>query len=179
MNLRLYCNCRRNLSINKLKLYRIKIEYIKYLYKYDNRVQYNPKMKDIYTERRPYLGVVLKVNNLNYFVPLEHPRKQHKEFKNNPFIFKIHKGKYGLLGFNNMIPINDKELIEFDINKESDKYKQILISQYRFCNKHIQEILAKANDTYIRRISESNVFFNKVCCDFKLLEKKCNEWDNW
>ena len=75
MNLRLYCNCRRNLSINKLKLYRIKIEYIKYLYKYDNRVQYNPKMKDIYTERRPYLGVVLKVNNLNYFVPLEHPRK--------------------------------------------------------------------------------------------------------
>lgn len=44
--------------------------------------------------------------------------------------------------------------------------------------RHIQEILAKANDTYIRRISESNVFFNKVCCDFKLLEKKCNEWDN-
>lgn len=165
-------------SINKLKLYRVKIEYIKYLYKYDNRVQYNPKMNNRYTERRPYLGIVLKINNLNYFVPLEHPRKQHEEFKSNPFIFKIHKGKYGLLGFNNMIPVNDDELIKFDINKEDEKYKQVLISQYHFCNKHIQEILDKANDTYTKRILGSNKFLNKVCCDFMLLEEKCKEWTN-
>lgn len=49
----------------------------------------------------------------------------------------MYDDKYGMLGFNNMIQVDDTELINFDINKESEKYKQILISQYHFCNKHI------------------------------------------
>lgn len=159
--------------MNKLKLYRIDIEYIKYLYKFDNRVQYNPNKEDNYTAKRPYLGIVLNVNGLNYFVALEHPRKQHQKMKNNPFLFKIHNGKYGILGFNNMIPVKQNELVKFDINKENEKYKQILISQYHFCNKHIEEIIQKANSTYKKRIEGKNKFINKVCCDFKLLEEKC------
>ena len=41
----------------------------------------------------------------------------------------------------NMIPVNDTELINFDISKENEKYKQILISQYHFCNKKYVAIL--------------------------------------
>lgn len=160
--------------MNKLKLYRIDINYIKYLYQFDKRVQYNEQREDEYTERRAYLGVVLQVNGFNYFVPLEHPRPAHQKLKNNIFIFKIHNGKYGMLGFNNMIPVNDTELINFDINKESEKYKQILISQYHFCNKHIQEIQIKALETYNR--SQKNKFLKKVCCNFKLLEEKLKEY---
>lgn len=156
--------------MKNLKLYRVNIDYIKYLYKYDNRVQYNPSKGDTYTQRRPYLGVVLHVNQFNYFVPLEHPRETHKKMKNNIHIFKIHNGRYGILGFNNMIPIKEEELIEFDINKENITYKQILISQYRFCNKHIKEIKEKAIKTYEK--SKENKFLKKVCCDFKLLEEK-------
>ncbi len=160
--------------MNKLKLYRIDINYIKYLYQFDKRVQYNEQREDEYTERRAYLGIVLKVNEFNYFVPLEHPRPSHQKLKNNIFIFKIHNGKYGMLGFNNMIPVEDTELIKFDINKESEKYKQILISQYHFCNKHIQEIKEKALATYNR--SQKNKFLKKVCCNFKLLEEKLKEY---
>ncbi len=40
-----------------------------------------------------------------------------------------------------MIPVNDTELINFDISKENEKYKQILISQYHFCNKKYVAIL--------------------------------------
>ena len=108
--------------MNKLKLYRIDINYIKYLYNFDNKVQYNPNREDDYTARRPYLGIVLIVNKLDYFVALEHPRVQHQQMKNNPFIFKIHNGKYGILGFNNMIPVKKTELVEFDINKEDKQY---------------------------------------------------------
>ena len=104
--------------MNKLKLYRIDINYIKFLYRFDKRVQYNTQREDEYTKRRVYLGIVLQVNDYNYFVPLEHPRPAHQKIKNNIFIFKIHKGKYGMLGFNNMIPVNDTELINFDISKE-------------------------------------------------------------
>lgn len=157
--------------MNLLKLYRVDIDYVKYLYKYDNRVQYNPKKEDEYTKKRPYLGVVLKVNEFNYFVPLEHPRPAHKNMKNNIYLFKIHNSKYGILGFNNMIPISQTELINFDINKENEKYKQILVSQYHFCNKHIKEIEDKAILTYEKSLRNS--FFKKVCCNFKLLEEKC------
>ena len=56
--------------MNKLKLYRIDIKYIKYLYQFDKRVQYNEQKDDAYTGRRAYLGIVLQVNKFNYFVPL-------------------------------------------------------------------------------------------------------------
>lgn len=162
--------------MNKLRLYRIDINYIKYLYKFDTRIQYNPNMVDDYTSRRPYLGVILKVNKFNYFVPLEHPRPSHIKMKNNIFIFKIHNGKYGILGFNNMIPVKQEQLIYFDINKEDLKYRQVLISQYHFCNKHSQEIEEKAKETYIRR--QNNSFFKKICCNFKLLEEKCLNYNS-
>ena len=155
--------------MNKLKLYRIDINYIKFLYRFDKRVQYNEQREDEYTKRRVYLGIVLQVSDYNYFVPLEHPRPAHQNIKNNIFINQTHKGKYGMLGFNNMIPVNDAELINFDISKENQKYKQILISQYHFCNKHIKEIQIKALETYNR--SQKNKFLKKVCCNFKLLEK--------
>lgn len=156
--------------MNKLRLYRIDLNYIKYLYKFDNKVQFNKNREDEYTKRRVYLGIVLQVNNFNYFVPLEHPRPAHKNLKNNIFILKIHNGKYGILGFNNMIPVDENNLIKFDINSENEKYRQILNSQYRFCNKHIAEIESKALETYNK--SQENKFLKKVCCNFKLLEEK-------
>ena len=161
--------------MNNLKLYRIDVEYVKYLYKYDNRVQYNPNRENEYTQKMPYLGIVLQVNEFNYFVPLEHPRPSHSNIKNNVYIFKIHNGKYGILGFNNMIPVKDKELIKFNINEEKQSYKQILVSQYHFCNKHIAEIEFKAKSTYER--SQNNSFLKKVCCNFKLLEEKCAKYN--
>lgn len=79
--------------MNNLRLYKANIDYIKYLYSFDNRVQYNPIREDEYTIKRPYLGIVFEVENFKYFVPLEHPRKSHQNMKNNTFIFKIHNGK--------------------------------------------------------------------------------------
>ena len=73
--------------MEKLKFYRIDINYIKYLYQFDKRVQYNKNREDEYTKRRVYLGIVMQVNDINYFVPLEHPRPEHQKIKNNIFIF--------------------------------------------------------------------------------------------
>ena len=160
--------------MNKLKLYRVDVNYIKYLYSFDNKVQYNKEQKDEYTRKRPYLGVVLQVNEFEYFVPLEHPREAHQKMKDNIYILKIHNGKYCILGFNNMIPIKREELIEFNINNENKKYRQILISQYHFCNKHIKEIQERALKTYEK--STKNNFFKKICCDFKTLEEKSKDY---
>ena len=162
--------------MNRLKLYKIQLDYIKYLHQFDNKVQYNIDEDKKYNNRRPYLGIVLNVNKLNYFVPLEHPRTNHHNIKDNIFIYKIHKGKYGMLGINNMIPVPQKQLIDFDINKENEQYREILINQYRFCNKHMKDILLKVKLTYQKRVQEKNKFFINVCCNFKLLEQKCLEY---
>ncbi len=126
--------------MNKLKLYKIDVNYIKYLYSFDKRVQFNPQREDIYSEKRPYLGIVLNINDFNYYVPLEHPRPNHQKMKNNTFIFKIQNGRFGILGFNNMIPVKKDSIIDFDINKEDIKYRNILIRQYHI-NCYIEESL--------------------------------------
>ena len=147
----------------KFNLYYVNIEYIKYLYKHENKVQYNPKMNDEYTNRRPYLGIVLKIDEFNYFVPLEHPRINHQQMKNNIHLYKIHDGKYGILGFNNMIPVPDNALTKVNIKEQSYAYKQILVSQYRFCNKHSDIILQKAKNTYIQYQKGNNKFLKNIC----------------
>ena len=61
------------------------------------------------------------------------------------------------------------------LDNENKKYKQILISQYHFCNKHIKEIKTKAFETYNKSLN--NKFFKKVCCNSKLLEEKMKEYE--
>ena len=157
-------------------LYYIDIKYIKYLYQYENKVQYNPKVGEEYTIRRPYLGIVLNINDYNYFVPLEHPRSSHQKMKNNNHIYKIHEGKYGILGFNNMLPVPNTVLTKININEQTARYKQILISQYRFCNKHSEIIYKKAMNTYKQYKEGKNKFLNSICCNFNLLEEKAKKY---
>lgn len=61
-----------------MKFYKVDIDYIKYLHGFDDRVQYNSNYTDMLNQNRPYIGVVLEINQQNYFAPLEHPRPSHK-----------------------------------------------------------------------------------------------------
>ena len=92
-----------------LKIYRVSDKYIRFLKSRDNRVQDNKN------RRRPYVGVVLYVGTYKYFVPMESPKPNHQNLKPGRHLMKLDGGKLGLLGFNNMIPVNDAALISFDI----------------------------------------------------------------
>ena len=65
--------------------------------------------------------------------------------------------------------------------KENARYKQILISQYHFCNKHSKEIEEKANEMYkgneqmIERYLSRSKFILKEECTFDYLYNKRNE----
>lgn len=157
---------------NKMKvhLYKINLDYIKYLYyNYDNRVQYNEAKETEYNQNRPYIGVVLDIKGIQYFAPLEHPRPQHRKLKNNPHVIKIKDGNYGLIGLNNMIPAHKAQLIDFDISKE--KNKDILLTQFIFCQRKYHMIIERALKIYEKRTLNPNSFEEKVYCDFKKLEK--------
>lgn len=165
--------------MQKIRFYKIDLEYIKYLWKHDNRVQYSAYESEFYNERRPYIGIILTINELQYFAPLEHPRKSHKTLKNNPHILKINNGKHGLIAFNNMIPVNNRELIEFDFRYEDIRYQGILRSQFIFCDNNKNNINQYAKDTYDKVVNKKIPFFVNISCNFKLLEEKCLEYPTY
>lgn len=158
-----------------LRFYHIKEEYIAYLHRVDKRVQFNKG------ERRPYVGVVLKVNGHNYYVPLESPKPNHANIKSNGPILKLDEGRLGIMGFNNMVPVKSGQLIDFDIAAVSDKtYQTLLLKQLHYCTKNRGIIERRALNTYTKQIGGNNPFYEKVCCDFRSLEAACRRYNpNW
>lgn len=157
--------------MESLRIYRVSEQYIRYLNSRDSKVQFNKNAK------RPYVGVVFTFGRFKYFVPMESPKENHQNIKPGKHILKLDGGRYGLLGFNNMIPVHKDALIEFDINAESDeKYKRLLQRQAALCNRMKADILNHAQMTYFDVISGKNKFLVTVSCDFKKLEKACREY---
>ena len=158
--------------MGKFRFYHVSDHYIKYLKSADNRVQYNKG------QRRPYVGVVLSINMMDYFVPLESPKPNHKNIKSGGPVLKLDNGNLGIMGFNNMIPVVPSCLIPFDIQQiDDDKYKYLLLNQLAYCNKNSEIILHRAETTYQKQISKNVPLYTRVCCDFRKLERKAKKYD--
>lgn len=155
-----------------LKIYRITDKYINYLKGTDNKVPHNKN------NHRPYVGIVLYVGEFQYFVPLESPKPNHQNIKSGKHLLKLDNGNLGLMGFNNMIPVHKSALIYFDINSEQDeKYRELLKRQASWINKNKAKIYERASKTYYTVSMKNNDFMNRVCCDFKKLEKACKNYN--
>ncbi len=153
-----------------MKLYVVNENYIKFLKKYDPRVPDNKE------EKRPYIGVVFEINNLNYFAPLSSPKLKHLKMKENATFMKIKSGEFGIINFNNMIPINHNNIEPL---LPSDKTRRNLIeNQVRWFNSNKSSIKKKAKSLYIlhshKKLQKHHF---KICNNFRLLEEKCKEWE--
>ena len=155
-----------------LRIYRVKDKYIRFLRSRDSRVLYNKN------HSRPYVGIVLHVGSYQYFVPMESPKPNHANIKAGKHIFKIDGGRLGLLGFNNMIPVQSAALINFDIEQEPDKnYAELLRRQSAFINRNKADVMNHAAQTYYSVINKKNKFLLRICCDFTKLEIACDQYD--
>lgn len=157
--------------MENLRIYRVSDHYIKFLNSRDSKVQYNKGAK------RPYVGVVFSFGGFKYFVPMESPKPNHAKIKAGKHIMRLDGGKYGLLGFNNMIPVHRDALIAFDINAEPDrKYRELLKRQASLCNRLKADILNHAQLTYFDVVKKQNKFLVEISCDFKKLEIACKSY---
>ena len=161
----------------KLKIVKVDSKYCNYLRKYDSKIPYNAGIKEL----RPFIGVLFKVNKLEYFAPLSSPKPKHLTLKNTIDLIKISGGEYGVINFNNMIPVN-KNYTKFDLSK---KYKDIskkkrielLNNQLRWLNENKKEIYFKSKLLY--NLYKENKLPKNVkdrCCNFILLEEKCKKY---
>ena len=165
--------------ILNLKIVRVSSDYCDYLRKFDNKVAYNKYEKEL----RPFIGILFKIDECEYFAPLSSPKEKHKKMKNTVDFFKIKNGELGAVNFNNMIPVNKNNYSLVELNKETltiseFKYQKLLREQLEWLNANYYQVKNKSFKLY-------NLYNNgklpenimKRCCNFKLLEEKCNEYE--
>lgn len=158
--------------MERLKFYNIDDQYIEYLYQFDKKVPYNKNSK------RPYIGIILEINGITYFAPMFSPKQQHSKYKANATHIRIGEN-LGMIKLNNMIPVNKNNLQYIDFNNIKDKkYRYLLIQQNNFIQLNTEKIREVAKKLYKFVTVDKKEFFIQLCCDFKLLEKKCNEYKN-
>ena len=169
----------------KLNLYSVSDKYINYLRQFDNKVYDNKE--EIRTHERKYLGVVLTVNEFNYYIPMSSPKNSDyidisKKIirKDTKTIIRIYEGNrlYGTLRISNMIPVPITELEPYMVSNETDlKYKEVILGELRYINNNSNRIIKYAKTVYNQKIKNMDIGYIKNTVDFKLLEEKLKEWN--
>lgn len=161
------------------KLVTVHSEYCNYLRKYDFRVSFNAGEKEL----RPFVGILFEINDCKYFAPLSSPKPKHLKMKNQIDFYKIDSGKLGAINFNNMIPIPEDEYEIINVNvpnliTNERNYQELLKDQLRWINRDSFELKQKAKKLYLKRMDNKlSENIAKRCCDFRLLEEKCKEYE--
>lgn len=165
--------------IRNFKIVKVDSKYCDYLRQFDNRVAYNAGSK----EMRPFIGILFVVNGCEYFAPLSSPKVKHIHMKNNLDVVKIDKGNYGVVNFNNMIPVTPNNYELFDLNATPKdtyelKWQNLLKTQLLWLNKNIKNVKGKAFNLYDKyKNNKLDERIKKRCCNFILLEEKCKEYN--
>ena len=169
----------------KLNLYSVSDKYIKYLRQFDDRIYDNKDENRIH--ERKYVGLVLTVNEFNYYIPMSSPKKsdyidfEKKIIRNDTkTIIRIHDGErlYGTLRISNMIPVPITELEPYIVANENDsKYKEVILGELRYINNNSEKIVKYAKIVYNQKVKNIDVGYIKNTVEFKLLEEKLKEWN--
>lgn len=170
-----------------MKLYAVTDQYIDYLRQFDYKVYDNKE--DRRKVMRKYLGIVLTINEMNYYIPMSSPKKS--DYKDNeirksivPIVRIVSNEEVdnvpvlkGTLRISNMIPVPDSELILYEPKYERNKnYKILVEKELEFIGKNEEMIKKYASIIYNQKINNYDVSYINNVVDFKLLEQKCKEY---
>ncbi|WP_368293751.1 type III toxin-antitoxin system ToxN/AbiQ family toxin [Dehalobacter sp. TBBPA1] len=161
--------------------------YVNFLSSIDQKVEqidYGDKLK-------PYFGIVLEINNHNYYLPVSSAKEKHKNMKNSKDFQKICDKDTGeliaVININNMIPIPSQYVIKLNYD-QVDHYRtfesDLAKSQYIDLLRKELDIITSLSD----RIKENALYvyehfkqypndrLSSRCCNFVLLEEKSKEY---
>ncbi|MCR4939754.1 MAG: type III toxin-antitoxin system ToxN/AbiQ family toxin [Treponemataceae bacterium] len=159
-----------------IQFYEINPEYIDYLLPFAPHLFHNKQEHQ--ANSRKYIGIVLCVNSLDYFVPLSSFKEKHHKMQESVDFLKIKT--FAVLNLNNMFPVPESERHYIDINKiENQNYRNLLRNEYRVIKVLSKKILKNAQIVYSHKIHNGNkTNLCKRCNDFLLLEEKAKEHNN-
>ena len=153
----------------------------------------DPKVEKIdYGNRfKPYFGVVLGINGINYYMPVSSPKDKHRTMKNSKDFLKIHdkdtEELIAVLNINNMIPIPSNYIKKLDYEQvhlyrifESElaksQYIDLLRKELNVINSMSEKIQNNAIYLYEHYKKFPNDKLSSRCCNFVLLEMKAQEY---
>ena len=147
----------RKMKENKLKWYIADKEYVNYLRQFDEKVEnidYNTKLK-------PYIGILITINEFNYYVPISSAKEKHYKIREGMDFIKIMQDDkiIGVLNLNNMIPISDENVKvlkykeienyrDFGSDKEKTLYISFLSFELNLINDKMEKIKKSALENF-------------------------------
>ena len=161
---------------NSFSFYTVTDEYINYLREFESKVHYQYE-----NNASTYVGVVLKKNDFNYFIPLSsykkgNPEKDKAMKKRSRIVTRLFEigninNPLGYLLHHNMIPVPDSELIPLPLDLKKPKHK-MMQKQLIYMKSISEKIENKSEVVYRKAAHEKDGYYLKFSCDFKLLEAK-------
>ena len=162
-----------------MDFYYVHDDYVRFLKKVDSQVPDNDG------EKRPYIGVVVAIEGIEYYAPLTSPKQKHQKMKNSKDFRKIAGGKYGAINFNNMIPVPQDALTHIVINDiEDPTYQRLLRNQYSAVQSDSPQIQKTAEKlrslvfTDDAKLSKHDREVKSRCCRLKDLESAMASYRN-
>lgn len=171
----------------RLSLYSIDLKYVRNLAQKDHNVMSTSPQN--HKSNRPFVGVIVLLNNRLYCIPLTSPKDKFINKKNSIDFLKIRHPSVkdengankiiGGLNINNMLPVDMSLIHKIDISiKPTDDcktiaYKQLMANQLSWCQTNHDIIIKRANSLYtiITENADDNKYLAKRCCNFKKLEE--------
>lgn len=149
-----------------LKLYFVSNDYLDHLRQVEPKIPLNKPNK----KPRPFVGVVLSINNNAYFAPLS----SQKHGKRTDFKIMKSNEQVATVRCSFMFPIHKDAVQEIDFTEEMRKdrrYTAILINEIQYINadENKEKLLKTAAQTYENN-TKKRFGFERFCCDFKKLE---------
>lgn len=156
---------------------RVDKDYLNYLRRFDHRISTKFPL-------RPSVCLAIIINGKRYAIPLTSQTTQKrlergKKKRSHTLTTFIKSGDVEIANLlhNNMFPVPDYLIKAIEIDSESTSY---IANEERYIRKHWVEINEKSMYLYRDRYNKESAnytFFDKMCCDFKLLEKACEEYE--
>ena len=160
--------------MNNVKFYEISNKYIDYLSPYAPHLFQNKKLGQ--RNERKYIGIILQVNNVDYFAPLSSFKPKHEKMEEMLDFIKVKN--YAVINLNNMFPVPKTECSYVDISREKDvRYRSLLLAEYRYIKSIQEKIRNNALVVYKHKLEKGNsTGLAKRCNDFILLEGLCKKY---
>ena len=176
-----------------MKWYIVNKDYIDYLKEFDDKVSdvsYNNHV-------RLFLGKFLNIdgyNNIKYYIPVSSAKPKHMSMEDRVDFIKLFDSLgeiAGVLNLNNMIPVPDFAVKEFDYTavrdldgfentSEKDKYYRLSMDELQYCNSISDFIEHNASALYGMTKSKSYQFrsLRQRCCNFIKLQNCAIEYND-
>ena len=167
-------SCGLVLFMDKLLFYEIEEKYIDFLSQFSEHLFHNAKNSQTYS--RKYIGILFEIDGIKYFAPLSSFKQKHKRLSETVDFIKI--GDMAVINLNNMFPVpEDSYFLKNPNTEHNQQYRTLLNNEIRIIRQKTKQIISNSKIVYNHKMTtDGKSKLSQRCNDFKLLEKKYNEW---